>query len=117
VLIVRGLDEKGQPAGRNWLHEQLQNAGVDVHTWYVYKRILLPQTARSGVWILSSSFSIQALQGEGWEQCDAIATHRRIADAALEKNFQRIWICKPHAQSLLDCLQTNFGTSQHPKLP
>jgi uroporphyrinogen-III synthase len=94
VLIVRGADARGQLAGRDWLAQQLENAGLEVLQAVAYVRqapVLTPvqqSLARQAVadgsaWLFSSSEAAQHLLlacpdlplAKAW----ALATHPRIA--------------------------------------
>ena len=94
VLIVRGADARGQLAGRDWLAQQLENAGLEVLQAVAYVRqapVLTPvqqSLARQAVadgsaWLFSSSEAAQhlllACPDLPLTQARALATHPRIA--------------------------------------
>jgi uroporphyrinogen-III synthase len=95
VLIVRGADAQGQMAGRDWLAQQLEEAGLPVAQVVAYVRrapVLTPaqqaraeQSLRDGsLWLFSSSEAAQHLR-QACPQLDlsrarALATHPRIAE-------------------------------------
>ena len=95
VLIVRGADAQGQMAGRDWLAQQLEEAGLQVVQAVAYARrapVLSPaQQARAeealrdgSLWLFSSSEAAQHLR-QACPQLDlsrarALATHPRIAE-------------------------------------
>lgn len=119
VLIVRGGDAAGRPAGRDWLARTLAAAGAEVGTAVVYRRLapafdaaLRAQVgaalAARDVWLFSSSEAVAHLQaadrGEGeragqwraaWAGARAIATHARIAAAARAAGFGRVQTAAP----------------------
>jgi uroporphyrinogen-III synthase len=102
VLVVRGAGQDGGTAGRDWLVRQLQAGGAGVDQLAAYERIC-PRwtdaqraTARAAatdgsVWVFSSSQAIANLQallpGQRWSAARALATHPRIAQAALDAGF------------------------------
>ena len=112
VLVVRGTSgaAEGDPSGqgRDWLIEQCRAAGAEVEACVAYRRERLPPgeadrerlRAASGpatVWLFSSSEAVQALQGH-WPagaRAVALATHPRIAEAALALGFTRVIRCRP----------------------
>jgi uroporphyrinogen-III synthase len=95
VLILRGADAQGQLAGRDWLAQQLEAAGLQVLQAVAYVRrapVLSPaqqaraeRTMHDGSWWLFSSSEaalhlIQACPGLDLSQVRALATHPRIAE-------------------------------------
>ncbi len=95
LLIVRGTDAEGQLAGRDWLAQQLEAAGVQVQQCAAYARrqpVLdeaMRQRARQALhdgswWLFSSSEAAahlaQLLPGAIGPQARALATHPRIAE-------------------------------------
>ena len=102
VLIVRGGDAEGRPAGRDWLAAQLQAAGAAVDQVAAYRRgapaldaaqrALAASAASDGSrWLFSSSEAIAnlraALPARDWSSAVALATHPRIAQAARDAGF------------------------------
>lgn len=103
VLRVRGSDAAGRPAGRDWLAQTLEAAGIGVDTAVVYRRLAprlddaaralaAASTADDGhVWLFSSSEAIAhlvaAMPGTDWRNARAWATHPRIAEAARAAGF------------------------------
>lgn len=94
ALIVRGADARGQLAGRDWLAQQLEKAGLNVVQAVAYVRqapVLTPaqqSLARQAVadgsaWLFSSSEAAQhlllACPDLPVKQARALATHPRIA--------------------------------------
>ncbi len=95
VLIVRGADGQGQMAGRDWLAQQLQQAGLQVAQVVAYARrapvlsALQQARARQAVqdgswWLFSSSEAAvhlqQACPALDVSRAQALATHPRIAE-------------------------------------
>jgi len=94
ALIVRGADARGQLAGRDWLAQQLENAGLEVLQAVAYVRqapVLTPAqqslawqaVADGSAWLFSSSEAAQhlllACPDLPLTQARALATHPRIA--------------------------------------
>jgi len=116
VLIVRGSqgDFPGAAAprgqGREWLADQLRQAGATLDFIAVYQRrapqftpqaqALARAAALDGsLWLFSSSEAVanlqQALPGTDWRQARALATHPRIAAAARQAGFGLVQECRP----------------------
>ncbi|MEQ4617962.1 MAG: uroporphyrinogen-III synthase [Corticimicrobacter sp.] len=127
VLIVRGEQ------GRDWLAEQLHQAGIQVDLLPVYRRVPAAWTAtaadilqawqRQGLtanWLLSSIESFRALHArvaeQGWEDwwrtCCFITTHPRITQSCLEtlyagaRDCRRVVTSQPLDESLLHAFLT-----------
>jgi uroporphyrinogen-III synthase len=118
VLIVRG-DSEGDEAqagamrpgvGRDWLAEQLTQAGAQVSFVVAYRRgppiwtaaeqALASASASDGaLWLLSSSEAVAHLKdllpGQAWACARALATHPRIADAARQQGFGHVAVTRP----------------------
>jgi len=105
VLIVRGADAQGQLAGRDWLAQQLQAAGIQVRQCVAYARrqpVLDAATlarAREALhdgswWLFSSSEAAQnlamLLPGVIGTQARALATHPRIAERLRQQGWGRV---------------------------
>lgn len=105
MLIVRGADARGQLAGRDWLAQQLESAGLAVLQTVAYVRqapVLTPaqqSLARQAVcdgsaWLFSSSEAAQHLLmacpdlplAQAW----ALATHPRIAQRLQASGWGRV---------------------------
>jgi uroporphyrinogen-III synthase len=110
VLIVRGSDAQGQGAGRDWLAEQLDAAGVMVERLGAYRRLppdwtapalaQAQQAATDGaVWLFSSSEAIDnltaQLPGQSWQAARAVVTHARIAATARRAGWGVVWEARP----------------------
>jgi uroporphyrinogen-III synthase len=102
VLIVRGGDARGRPAGRDWLAREIEGAGGVVDTVVAYRRrapvldagarALAAAAAVDGtVWLFSSSEAVanlrRAMPEIDWRAACAVATHARIAEAARAAGF------------------------------
>ena len=105
VLIVRGADAQGQLAGRDWLAQQLQLAGLQVRQCVAYVRqapelqadqlVRARQALHDGSWwLFSSSEAAQnlahSLPGEIGPQSRALATHPRIAERLRQQGWGRV---------------------------
>lgn len=105
VLIVRGADAQGRLAGRDWLAQQLQAAGVQLQQCvaYVRRAPLLDGAqqaqARSALqdgrwWLFSSSEAaqnlVQQLPGAVGPASRALATHPRIAARLQQQGWGRV---------------------------
>ncbi len=105
VLIVRGADAQGQVAGRDWLAQQLDHAGLQVQQVVAYVRQpprLSPEQqalARQGMtgghaWLFSSSEAAQFLLACCPDlplgQARALATHPRIAQRLQQWGWGRV---------------------------
>jgi uroporphyrinogen-III synthase len=106
VWIVRGN------GGRDWLGQQLRDAGADVRVVQSYvraapvpspdERVLLADAVADPVrwiWMFSSSEAIAHLQalapGAAWAASRALASHPRIAERAREAGFGSVAIVSP----------------------
>lgn len=116
VLIVRGAG-----GGRDWLAQQLCEAGAVVTTLAAYQRICpdfdsmqrtkaQKATQQGAVWVFSSAEAIQNLcRGFAecnWHDCCAIVTHPRIARAAQEAGFGLVHHSRPLLNDVLACLDS-----------
>ena len=126
VLILRGSqadqqDTAAQGVGRDWLMQQLSQAGVEVDTWAVYQRVcpvwseqqraIASQAMSDGsVWEFSSSQDIIHLQlllpGKDWAGAMAIDTHERIGKAAALAGMGKVCVCKPEFKALQSSLES-----------
>ena len=116
VLVVRG------DGGREWLAEQLTDAGAAVDAVGSYRRAapvfagadrgLLEVLARDPgvVWLFTSSQAIghlEAAAGAGrWGGATAIATHPRVAARARAAGFGRVVEAGPGLPALVACIQS-----------
>ncbi len=105
VLIVRGADAHGQLAGRDWLAQQLQAAGLRVQQCVAYVRrqpvmdeatLARARTAlQDGSWWLFSSAEAAhnlalLLPGAIGTEARALATHPRIAERLRQQGWGRV---------------------------
>ncbi len=110
VLVVRG------DGGRDWLAEQLREAGASVSFVSAYRRVA-PQVSadseavlqaalkapKAHLWFFSSSEAvtnlIQLSQCQtsvvDWSAATALTTHPRIADSAQAAGFGKVLTCRP----------------------
>jgi uroporphyrinogen-III synthase len=118
VLIVRGdsQSDEGQPAtprpgvGRDWLADQLTQAGAQVRFVAAYRRgppvwtkaeqaFAKASVDDDALWLLSSSEAVAYLQdlmpGQNWASARALATHPRIAEAARQQGFGQVAVTRP----------------------
>ena len=121
VLIVRGGDASGQPAGRDWLAARLEATAAQVDTAVAYIR-QVPQWdagqreraqlgARQGAWwLFSSSEGVdnlgRLLPGQDWSAARALCTHPRIAEAARTVGFGSVATVRPGLEDVAAFLQS-----------
>lgn len=121
VLLVRGADAQGRPAGRDWLARRLVAADAAVQTVAVYRR-LAPQfdeaarrraqaAAHDGRWwLFSSSEAVgnlrAALPGQDWVGARALATHERIVEAARQAGFGRVEAVSPRLPEMVASIES-----------
>lgn len=126
VLIVRGQDGAvteglANGAGRDWLAQQIEAAGAQVHFVVAYERRLpdwtveqkeqAHQAATDGhVWCFSSSQAIrhlgQILPMQSWAKARCIATHARIAQTAQALGFGEVQTSRPSLEDVLRSLES-----------
>ena len=118
VLIVRGqspaMGGVGS-SGRDWLAQQLRQAGAHVDFVAAYQRRVpqfsAAQKARAlaaatdaSVWLFSSSEAIANLQAclpcTDWRQARALATHPRIAQAARDAGWGVVLDARPALEDI-----------------
>lgn len=116
VRVVRG------EVGRDWLAQQWRGAGAVVDFLVVYRRrrprldaagrlLLADVAARPArwVWHFSSAEAVEHLRALApattWAQGAALATHARIAQAALGAGFGCVREIEPGLEAVLDALQ------------
>ena len=121
VMFIRGADESGAIAGRDWLVQQLENSGAQVQAVAAYQRQAAHLTSvqkqqvqglisEGAIWLFSSSASIQALASEcphiDWLQGKAVVTHPRMAVFAEKLGWRQISIAPPGVGSLLASIKS-----------
>lgn len=126
VLLVRG-SQAGATAsgtagqGREWLADQLRQAGAQVDFIAVYQRrapqltaeaqaLALASASDGALWLFSSSEAVvnlqQALPGTDWRQARALATHPRIAAAARNAGFGLVVECRPSLNDVVASIES-----------
>ena len=125
VLIVRGTDAESagnaQGRGREWLATQLRQAGATVDFVVAYERAgpawneaLHAQAASAlapdSCWIFSSSEAVMHLRhrfdATQLAPAQALSTHPRIAQAALDAGFHLVQPCRPALADVLASLES-----------
>lgn len=121
VLIVRGGDEAGRPAGRDWLAREIDAAGGHRDTVVAYRRlppsldVVQHRLAMDGaegraIWLFSSSEAIgnlqRAMPGVQWHAASAVATHARIGEAARGAGFGALRVCTPLLDALVASIES-----------
>lgn len=121
VLIVRGGDEAGRPAGRDWLANEVDAAGGRRDTVAAYRRlqpsldVVQRKLAIDGaegraIWLFSSSEAIgnlqRAMPGVQWHAASAVATHARIGEAARAAGFGTLRVCTPLLEALVASIES-----------
>jgi uroporphyrinogen-III synthase len=121
VLIVRGGDAAGRPAGRDWLAREIDSAGGTRDTVVAYRRLppAFDDAARTlahegaagrAVWLFSSSEAIAnlrlALPELDWGAACAVATHARIGEAARGAGFGTVRVCAPLRDALIASIES-----------
>ncbi|MEI6548950.1 MAG: uroporphyrinogen-III synthase [Betaproteobacteria bacterium] len=115
VLFVRGADESGAVAGRDWLALALEQANIKVSAIAAYQRTPAQLTeaqkaqvqqyiADGAIWVFSSSAALQALVAQcpqvDWSMAKATVTHPRMADLAQKMGWGAVAIAPPGLSSL-----------------
>lgn len=121
VLIVRGADAQGRLAGRDWLAKQLRARGAFVDEVAAYRRacpvldeakrgLAMAAASDGSVWLFSSSEAIlnlrELLPTQDWSAARAVATHERIAQAALRAGFGRVAQSRPTLESVAASIES-----------
>lgn len=119
VLVVRGAGADGRPAGRPWLAQRLEAAGVQVQELAAYARQLPVWDAATraralgaaeALWLLSSSDAVRHLQrllpDADWRGTHALVTHARIAEAARAAGFGHIATVRPTLDDVIASIES-----------
>lgn len=121
VLLVRGADAAGQPAGRAWMAAQIAARGGRTDSVAVYTRgaprwsaadLAAARGAADGdaLWLFSSSEAIGRLRallpGQDWSAARALATHPRISRAAREAGFGTVHETRPALADVLASIES-----------
>jgi uroporphyrinogen-III synthase len=122
VLIVRGADASGRPAGRAWLAREIGAALGACDAVAAYRRLAPALDARalralaeaadglgSAIWLFSSSEAIANLRAlapaVGWRTARALTTHERIAQAARAAGFGQVRVSRPSLPALVTSIK------------
>ena len=121
VLFIRGADETGAVAGRDWLANQLISSGAQVDALAAYQRqaSLLSDDQvhqvqqwvdQEAIWIFSSSACVQALVDQchqvRWSNAKAVVTHPRIAALAQQLGWRNVSIAPPGMKAMLSSIKS-----------
>jgi len=136
VLIIRGSDshpldakenqpqpiaENITPSGSQWLISQLTQNGVLVDEIEVYQRrapqwseeqkeAALGAIGEGSIWVFSSSLSLhnlgQILPHQDWSKGRALATHKRIAQTAIDMGWGVVHESRPTLSDVLTSLKS-----------
>jgi len=134
VLIVRGDTPAAHPGqgdvadadgtagvGRDWLAQQLRQAGATVDFVVAYQRgapvwgeaeraLATGAACDESVWLFSSAEAVQHLHdllpNQDWSQARAVATHERIAQAARELGFGVVLQARPNVSEVVASLES-----------
>ncbi len=136
VLMIRGADshslvakenqdqpviENIAPSGSQWLISKLTQSGVLVDEIEVYQRCsprwseeqkdTAPSMIEGGsIWVFSSSLSLhnlgQILPHQDWSKGRAVATHKRIAQTAIEMGWGVVHESRPTLSDVLTSLKS-----------
>lgn len=121
VLFVRGADETGAIAGRDWLVSQLDVFGAKTDAMAAYQRqasqltnIQIQQVThwleQKAIWVFSSSACVQSLvdqcQHVDWSKAKSVVTHPRIAALAQQYGWRNTTIAPPGMKGLLASIKS-----------
>lgn len=122
LLVVRGQSVAASPQGngRDWLAQQCRARGGSVDWCVAYRRQVpewgsereqaLAAAGDGSVWLLSSSEALDNLRallpGADWSRARAIATHPRIAQAAVRMGFGIVRESRPTLADVLRNLES-----------
>jgi uroporphyrinogen-III synthase len=125
VLIVRGANSatlaSDEGHGRDWFAKHVLAAGGAVEFVVSYQRScpelteadhgLVKRAAQDGsVWLFSSSEAITNLvsqcPSQSWRSARAVATHRRIAQAAREAGFAVVCESRPRLENIMASIES-----------
>lgn len=119
VSFMRGAEENGHVAGRDWLSDRVQAMGAQVTQVAVYTRQMpqglaqqLADQALSGpsAWLFSSSHAVQNLQqaapSANWQAHQALCTHERIGETARQLGFGAVRLCRPRLNEVCKSIKS-----------
>ena len=116
-----GCRQRPGLSSRDWLDQQLRQAGAQVDFVVAYERAaprlsaaeqrLAQAGAHDGsLWLFSSSEAVghlrQLLPGQGWQHARALTTHPRIAQAAHAAGFGQVHHCKPALEAVVASIKS-----------
>jgi uroporphyrinogen-III synthase len=123
VLLVRGTEADAPSTagqGRDWLSEQLSQAGVQVQglasyvrsapVWDAAQCAQASAAAQDGsIWLFSSSQALRHLHAllpeQHWGQARALVTHPRIAETAQQLGWGVVRTSRPSAAEIRSSLE------------
>ena len=121
VLVVRGGDAQGRPAGRDWLGDRIEAAGGRCSRLVAYRRLppafdgaqrrLAGDASKPpAVWLFSSAEAIgnlcRAMPDTAWREARAVATHWRIAQAAQGVGFGTVRAAQPGLDAVVASIES-----------
>lgn len=121
VLFIRGADESGAIAGRDWLAQQLEIAQVRVQAVAAYQRVATVLTPvqkakvaafidQGAVWLFSSSAALENLMRQcpeiDWSSAKAVVTHPRMAQLAEKSGWRHVSVAAPGIRSMLASIKS-----------
>jgi len=121
TLFIRGADETGAIAGRDWLVNQLEISGAQTDALAAYQRQASQLTPaqmqqvgqwvdQKAIWVFSSSACVQALvdqcQQIDWSRAKAVVTHPRIAALAQQLGWRNTTIAPPGMKAMLASIKS-----------
>jgi uroporphyrinogen-III synthase len=121
ALFIRGADETGAVAGRDWLANQLLTCGAQVDALAAYQRQasqlsddqvqqVQQWVDQEAIWIFSSSACVQALVDQchqvTWSNAKAVVTHPRIAALAQQLGWRNVSIAPPGMKAMLSSIKS-----------
>ena len=121
ALFIRGADETGAVAGRDWLANQLITFGAQADALAAYQRQasqlsddqiqqVQQWVDQEAIWIFSSSACVQALVNQchqvPWSNAKAVVTHPRIAALAQQLGWRNVSIAPPGMKAMLSSIKS-----------
>ena len=127
VLIVRGdSGDQGsstQGVGRDWFAQQVVGAGGQCAFVVAYQRLapvwslqeknsIMAAASDGSFWLLSSTEAlgnlIASMPEQNWQHTKAVATHPRIAKAALAAGFGTVLESRPLIQEVIASIESSL---------
>jgi len=121
ALFIRGVDETGAIAGRDWLVNQLENSGAQTDALAAYQRQAAQLTSaqiqqvgqwvdQQAIWVFSSSACVQAVVDQckqvDWSRAKAVVTHPRIAALAQQLGWRNTTIAQAGMKAMLSSIKS-----------